>query len=117
MKVDRWRRPSQIAGAVCVLLLALIAIVFATLVLGIWWGLGAVALTAYCFVSLLRTYYQRHVPTTLKRDSVLEHGRCAACGYDLSGHVSTCEDHLVRCPECGAQWKRRRFTPLGANAE
>ena len=37
------------------------------------------------------------------RDSLLEQGRCAGCGYELSS-IARAQDDCRVCPECGAAW-------------
>ncbi len=44
------------------------------------------------------------------RAALRKMGRCASCGYDMSG-APTSDDGLAGCPECGARWRPTESSP------
>jgi hypothetical protein len=46
-----------------------------------------------------------------RREALLAHRRCGACGYDLSS-VAPASDGMRQCPECAAAWALEAWKPL-----
>ncbi len=81
-----------------------------------WIG-GGIALFLIPLNSLwMRRDFRRLSPRAGEvADACLDEGVCPCCAYNLAGVVGVVGAHrpesgeLVRCPECGAEWKRDRI--------
>ncbi len=77
-----------------------------------WPQLCAVACAGIWIVPLLRTS-NGSLSGTLTTE-LLTAGRCGSCGYSLHD-LSEAVAELATCPECGASWRKSRFTRVASS--
>lgn len=77
-------------------------------------GWSPVVLMGLIGLAMVRWVVHRHLIDLSSRMTVtlLAYGRCASCGYSLSGVVAA--EGVVGCPECGAGWKSGRIGTIAS---
>jgi predicted RNA-binding Zn-ribbon protein involved in translation (DUF1610 family) len=108
-RVERWWTTKHIVmeGFLVILFVALLVAMSFT---SFAFPIIMIVLGIYGVVRAIRGRYFRLILLSTHADFLLAHACCASCGYSLRGHIADARVEFVRCPECGAQWKRDRLT-------